>query len=644
MPPVKNYILLAFAFLSLFSFSQEEKTEKDTTKIEILNANSLEYSKKEGEFQKLKGNVIFKHDQALMYCDSAYFYKDKNALDAFGKVFIKQGDTLSLSGKFLKYDGETKMAKIRNKVRLADNEITLLTDSLDYDRNLNIGYYNYTARIVNNNNDLSSKIGYYYANDKLLFFKDSVVLINPKYTMYCDTLKYHTPSEIAYFFGPTEIFSDSGYIYCENGWYDTKKDISQFSQNAFLENKSQTLRGDSLYYDRGKGYGEAFRNVTLVDTTEKIILGGDYGIYFQSPEKSLFTGNAVFTHIMDKDSMYLHSDTLRMHTFSDTVKNMRIPLIIKDSLNFKPWKIDPVSKDTLLIKIDTVYLQIPDTVFVFSDTTALNDSIVRIPSDTIINFTPRTDYYQFVDSVMEFKLVRGHYRCKLFKSDFQGKCDSLVYSTRDSVMQLYHEPVLWSEKNQLTGKFIEMHTKNNELEKVYMREDAMIIVDEDSSRYNQIKGKYMLAFVKDREITRINVDGNSRALYFIKDDGENPDSTYDDQLLGVNNVECSQMIIYMKEGEVDKIHFKPASDGKVTPLNYEPAEKLRLPGFIWLDQHRPKKKPDIFIWSGFTKATELEKKAKKEDDGTIPVIEDLDKVPENLENPAEEILEIEEID
>jgi hypothetical protein len=583
-------------FFPVFIFAQVNNNENNKTgEIEILNAGYLEYVKEHGDFQKLVGNVVFKHDDALLYCDTAHFYKDNNSLVAFSNVYIRQGDSLHMYGNWLKYDGKTRIAKFRKKVRLVDKELTLFTDSLDFDRNTNIGKYEYGASIIDNENDLASKIGYYYSDKKLMFFKDSVVLINPQYTMYSDTLKYHTGTEIAYFFGPTSIVADSNLIYCENGWYDTKNDISRFSKNAFLQSPTQKLSGDSLYYDRKLGFGKGMKNVEIIDTTEKIILKGNFGYYYQSPERSLMTDSAVFINYSHSDSLYLHADSFRMHTFTDTIKQQKfvnVPdsLRLSDSLLiYSNFMIDSIGRRSTASELKIIYPK-------------------GIPTDTLMAI--------FVDTAMDFKLVRGFYRVKLFKSDFQGKCDSLVYCTMDSTMKMYYDPILWSENNQLTAVFIEMLTSNNEIKEVIMNEKAMIVAEQDPIRYNQIKGKDMKGFFEKRELNRIDVSQNSQVIYFLEEETEDSIAGMEKEFIGVNYVESSKMIIHLEEGEVSKIHFIPASDGKVMPIDEKPAQEQRLEGFAWRIEHRPFRLSDIFIWQGTSISDSFAKTIENENESS----------------------------
>ncbi len=498
---IKLVSLVLISILASVSFAQKTK------KIEIINANTLEYDEDilGKDVKKLSGNVIFKHDEVLIYCDSAYFYSSQNNFDAFSNVHINKDGTIHLYSDLLKYQGNIKLAEVRDNVKLIDNEMTLTTEFLDFNLKDDIFYYYNGGKIIDSENNLKSKQGYYYSETKEYFFKDSVVLINPDYTMFSDTLRYNTVTEIAYFFGPTKIIKDSNFIYCENGWYNTISDISQYNKNAYLKNKEQILKGDSLYYDRGQGLGKAFSNVELVDSVENIILKGNYGVYYEQPERSMLTGDALFISITDGDSLFLHADTLNS-------------------------------------KYDT--------------------------SGT-------------------YKILKAFNKVKLFKSNLQGKCDSLVYSFKDSVIQMHNEPILWSDENQITAEYIEIHTKNNKIDYLEIQNYAFIISQEDTIHFNQIKGKDMVAYFKDEELYKIDVNGNSQSIYFPKDQ---------EDLIGVNISESSDMVIYIKDSEIDKILFITNPDAALYPLDHLPKKDLELKDFQWLEHYRPKDKQDVFIW------------------------------------------------
>ncbi|CAE7317970.1 purA, partial [Symbiodinium sp. CCMP2456] len=249
---------------------------------------------------------------ALMYCDSAWLFSKENRLKAFRNIKINQGDTLFLWGDYLEYEGNTRKALVTgDTVRLEDDEMTLVTDRLDYDRNTNIAYYTTSGVIYNNENVLRSKLGYYNSSSKLFNFKDSVVLTNPDYVMRSDTLDYNSQSRMAYFKGPTTITSDSSFIYCENGKYNTIADVAQFEKNALIYDENKYLTGDSMYYEKHQDYGEAYGNVVIHDTIEDYLITGGYGEYRGATDSTFVTLEPLYSVLDDEgDTLHVHGDTL----------------------------------------------------------------------------------------------------------------------------------------------------------------------------------------------------------------------------------------------------------------------------------------------------------------------------------------------
>lgn len=493
----KSVLFLFFLFATIVSYSQ-------TRKIEFVAENTF-YDKQiaNGAF-RLWSNVVFTHEGAKMYCDSAYYYPETNSLDAFENVYINQADTLHLYGEFLHYDGNTRMSRIERNVRLINKETNLTTDILDFDLKKNVGYYTTGAEIVNGENNLKSRLGYYYSRRDYFIFQDSVVVVNPDYTIYSDTLEYDSPADIAYFMGPTEIISDSNYIYCEDGWYNMETDISMLKKNSFLKNKKQTIRGDSLYYERITGFGEGFSRVEITDNEQDVILRGNYARYNELTENSLLTDSALFIKVGENDSLYVHADTLM--TVMDTV---------------------------------------------------------------------------------DFKIVKAYFKVKLFKTDLQGKCDSLTYSESDSTIRMYHEPVLWSDENQLTAEYMEILTKNRKIDKMYLKSMSFIISEKDTSKFDQIKGKDMVCHFENNELKKIDVIGNAQTIYYPIDQGD---------YIGINKAESSNMVIYWKDGKTDKIKLLNNPTAVLNPINQLPENETRLKDFVWLKIYRPMKKEDIYNW------------------------------------------------
>ncbi|NQX91934.1 MAG: hypothetical protein HRT74_07400 [Flavobacteriales bacterium] len=297
--------LFLFLIITLVGHTQED------SKLEILHADEVVMDPDISDAQRMLGNVRFKYNDALMFCDSAYRFPNGD-FAAYSNVRVNQGDTLQLYGDQLNIFKESQVAKLRNNIRLRDKDMTLKTDILDYDFQKEIATYFGGGVITSgkNNDRLSSETGFYDPKTEYFQFRDNVELKNPDYKVKSDTLRYSSKGYRAYFYGPTPINFEDSEIYCENGWYDSQSEICQFNENAVIRSGSTFMEGDSIYYNGKTGLGEVFENVQIQDTTSNYLILGDYGWHQEKESRSMVTGSAEMIQFFDADSLFLHADTL----------------------------------------------------------------------------------------------------------------------------------------------------------------------------------------------------------------------------------------------------------------------------------------------------------------------------------------------
>ncbi|MDF2434638.1 MAG: hypothetical protein JWP44_4269 [Mucilaginibacter sp.] len=238
----------------------------------------------------------FKQDYSTLTSDSAYFYPQDNAFDAFGHVNINQGDTLNIYSDKLNYNGNTKIALLTDNVRMVDKDATLTTNHLTYNTATRIGTYTDGGKLVNKDNTLLSKNGYYFAFSRDSYFRYNVSLTTADALVKTDTMRYNTGRKIAYFYGPTHIYSikgkkgeDKDTLYTENGTYNTVVEQAAFGKNNLYKSGTKSLKGDSLFYDKLKGYGRAVKHVTFDDKEQKTTLKGNLATYFKAEERTVVT-------------------------------------------------------------------------------------------------------------------------------------------------------------------------------------------------------------------------------------------------------------------------------------------------------------------------------------------------------------------
>jgi len=317
-----NNILKSALFLSAFFLSQHIWAQ--TNILELLpGSERLEYDQKTG-VHKLYGNVNFKYQNNVMFCDSAYYFQRRNEVYAYGNVHINKRDTLNLFCDSLYYNGHTRKAKLWGQVRVRDNSYKLTCDSLDYDAKS--GQASYTTggviESITNKEKLSSRIGYFHPETKNFFFSKNVRYESDLVKMTTDTLRYLYHRSTAYFYGPTDIYTDSAIIYCEGGEYNTDTQQGILTDNASISKEKEFISGDTLIYLPklreyiGKG------NVFYRDSTEDLSFSANYAYNSDSLQYRILTGRALVTKFMEDDTVYIHADTLENY-WSDTTNLIR---------------------------------------------------------------------------------------------------------------------------------------------------------------------------------------------------------------------------------------------------------------------------------------------------------------------------------
>ena len=265
--------------------------------------------------QILNGNVAFLHKGALLTCDSAYFYQESNSFKAFGHVKMRQGDTLSLTSDYAFYDGDNQMAEARHNVLLRHRGRKLCTDSLNYGRLYNIGYFFKGGKMVDRNNVLVSDWGEYDTETRKAVFNYNVNLRNPKFTLTTDTLHYDTRTSLANIVGPSVIRSKESVIHTSDGYYNTNTGRARLYGRSTMSNKGKEITGDSLFYDEKRGISQGYRNVIYKDTQKKNELHCNYLWYNEKNGFAFATENPVMMEYSQKDTLFVHSDTIKVITY-----------------------------------------------------------------------------------------------------------------------------------------------------------------------------------------------------------------------------------------------------------------------------------------------------------------------------------------
>ncbi len=494
-------------------WSIDQDPQKQKVRIDLLYADeAVADQNQRPDVQVLRGSVKLKHDSMYMYCDSALIFEKINSVEAFGNCRMEQGDTLFIYGDYMYYDGIAQLAKLRENVRLINRETQLETDSLDYDRVQNLGYYFDGGTLRDTVNVLTSVLGEYSPATKQAVFEYNVELVNPQFTLTSEDLIYNTATKIASISSEAEIVNEQSHVYTSSGVYNTVTERGELYNRSVVVNEGRRLTGDTLLYDRQQGFGEAFGRVALNDTVNKNVLTGDYCYYDELQENAFATKRAVAIDYSQGDSLYMHGDTLKL-----------------------------------------------------------------------VTFYPKTD--------SAYREMRAYNHVRVYRSDVQAVCDSLVVNSKDSCMTMYRDPVLWHGEEQLLGEMVKVYSNDSTIERAHIINQALAIERFDTAHYNQITGKEMIAYFVDGEIRETEVNGNVLTIY-------HPIDEKDSTIIVMVYAEGSYLKMFMKDRKMDKGMFVGKTTGTAYPLSQVPKGKDKLEAFVWFDYMRPLSKDDIFEWKG----------------------------------------------
>lgn len=325
-------MILCFFVLGMLGAADRKNKKKKTEdgRVYLLHSDELKYDLygPNPDAQIVKGRVAFKHKGAYLNCDSAYFYQASNSVRAFGHVRFRQGDTLSLVCDRAWYDGQEQMLEARHNVVLKHRGQTLFTDSLNYDRLYEYAYFFNGGRLIDGKNKLSSDWGEYHTNTRQARFNMDVQLQTPKNRVSTDTLYYDTGKSRAHIVGeytadkgkgkvgPSIIRNDNSTITTTDAYFNTKKDEAELYGRSTIVDKEKTITADTLFYNSETGHNRGLGNVIYIDSKNKNMLTCEEAEYNDKTGRGYATKNALAIDFSQKDSLYMHADTLRVETFN----------------------------------------------------------------------------------------------------------------------------------------------------------------------------------------------------------------------------------------------------------------------------------------------------------------------------------------
>ena len=629
--------MLLVALGTSMAKAQDFGQDRDSL-VRLISAKAIQLTEINGApFRVVHGPARFMHNNAYLLCDSAAWDVNSNVIDAMGHVQIIQQDT-HLESEFATYLADENMVQFRGtEVKLYNKKgDQLKTQFLDYNTADSVAtFYNGGAMRSAKGDIVEGLEGIYDVAERMFMFNDDVCMYSDSIFVASEMAEYHSNQEVAIFGENTTAWRGRDTLFSNNAEYGVRQKILVLKTDNYIATKDQELWAGWIDYHRETGNAELYDNVQVRDQAQSAIIMGDKGVYVQRPMMVYMTENAVAgmyseektgvdsltqRPIYKRDTLFLGGDTLKMWQVpmnqvdsSEVVnaKNRRQladldPMVEIDRQNReflaayrrnkanegkilppppvkKPDAQQPDGQDSSQpelndnqqpslemkggLKPDKNQLQ-TDSLSVLSDSLSMAaDSLAQLDT-TAVTF------------------MSVFHNVKLYRSDLRGVCDSLIYTTLDSIARFYKNPALWNEeKNQFTADSIQLSVRDNAIYKANLIENAFIISQEDSIHYHQIKSTEMVAYFKDNDVYRFDALGGVQAMIFLAE----RDST----ITLMNQKECKLLTAKIVDQNIERVRYIQDVKSDVHPTYGLPIEKMRLRDFNWRGEEMPHSRSEL---------------------------------------------------
>jgi lipopolysaccharide export system protein LptA len=608
---------LTVLFVSPQIFAQTLPIDS-TKRIEIINGNSIRFITLDDStgLRTVAGNAIVKQGNTKLFGDSIVINTRTNVAEVFGHVHINDADTVNTYADYLKYIGKERIAYLKRNVKLTDGKASLVTNDLEYNVATGVAIYKGGGKVINGTSVLTSTDAIYYSDTKDVFFKKQVHLVDPKYDIKADSLRYNTGFKIATLISPTLIKTKDGKIIrSKNGTYNLQTGEAQFFDRTMISDSTTSTIADEMFFEEKTGIAVLNGRAKFVDSANHMIVIANRIETNRKTNSFLATQKPVVIIVKDKDSTYIAADTLfsglrkydtslkKMATTIDTLRNKKIisANVTKDLIkNRKKNEVLDTVKNTLsadtdefaktleninpkdVTKIDSLKPklnneQTAESSILKDSTNNLYTKIDTVNNKQLYNKTPQ-------DSI---RYILGYKNVRIYNDSSQAVCDSMYYSSEDSVFRMFRNPIVWKEKNQIMGDTMYLFTEKQQPKRIYVFNNSIVVNQQNPAMYNQGGGRTLNAYFIGGKINYTRIKGSPAETIFYAQDG---DSAY----VGMNRSSGDVVDVYFEKEEVRKIKFINNVDGIMYPLNQIPSEKKYLRNFKWEDKRRPKNKLELF--------------------------------------------------
>lgn len=444
--------------------------------------------------------------------------------------------------------------------------------------------------------------------------------------LFCDSALFFRDRNLVHAYGHVQINQgDTVNLFCDSLKFNGKTNISKLLSNVRFRDNEYLLTTDSLEYNGNRSYGYYSNHAQISSINSELKLTSVKGYYY-SQTKTFFFKDSV--HVEDP-KFELFSDTLEFRTIQSSAHFHGPTQIIFDSSHVLCEKGIYFSKEdrvqlwngaTLLQTGRTFYAdsllynQKTDLgegfcyVMLYDSTENVrfySDYMLKHPQNTavILKEDPRiynysdTDtlylsgdtisYYQ--DTLTDLQKTIIENNVKIIKGDLLIRCDSAYFSESDSIFKLHKEPIMWNETSQLTADSMLTLYYDNTFHSMKMYHNAMIISEHenDTIHYDQLKGKFMTAYLDSSKIKKVLIEENAQAIYYVTENTKDSLDQESKTITGMDHLECTEIIMRFIDGEAQTISFIGKPTSVYYPIEQIPLKELFFKGFSWQIHRKP---------------------------------------------------------
>ncbi|MCD7962775.1 MAG: hypothetical protein LUF90_04315 [Rikenellaceae bacterium] len=264
----------------------------------------------------LTNDVVFHHNGAIIVCDSAIRYSDR-MIECYGNVIINK-DSTYIYGDKADYNGNTNLAKVYSPlVKMIDKDVTMYSYNLEFNTLTSVGKYTQGGTITQNDNLMESQEATYYSDDRQVFFVYDVAMRNDEYILQTDSMGYNFDTEITTFYKKAYIWNkDGNFLTADRGQYNRFTDTYTFTENSFIMTEDYQTWADSITFNQTSELSHLYNDIQIIDEEQKVMLFGDYGIYWGQLENAMVTKDpAVVSYDTSEgqDSTFMRSDSIFLY-------------------------------------------------------------------------------------------------------------------------------------------------------------------------------------------------------------------------------------------------------------------------------------------------------------------------------------------